>query len=1287
MLNTVPSVAAELVRSNAIPRSVKAVNLAGETLGRGLVEQLYEQGIEAVYNLYGPTEDTTYSTWALMARDEKRAPAIGRPIAGTQVYVLDKYGEPVPIGVAGELYLGGEGLARGYLQRPELTAERFVANPFSRTPGARMYRTGDLVRYRRAGELEYLGRLDQQVKLRGFRIELGEIETALLSHAMVSQCAVTVREDDGCEKRLVGYVVLEPETHMDQQWQRKLREYLRQRLPEYMIPAVFVQLDALPLTANGKLDRRALLVPETTKHERELPIAITAVDEVLLGLWQEVLRVKTVGLSDNFFELGGHSLLATQLLSRVREAFSVEVTLRKLFEEPTVGGLATRIEQLLKQGTGVTAPSITRVSREEYLPLSFAQQRLWFIDKLEPGNPFYNISVVVTLSGELDIAALERTLTAVVRRHEVLRTHFAEVDGEPVQVIEPLGPLYLPVTDFSEIPEPERVAEVRRLAQAEAATGFDLSRGPLLRVQLLRLADSEHVALVTMHHIVSDNWSMGVLIRELSALYQAFTNGTEATLTELPIQYADYAAWQRAWLTDEVLEQQLAYWKEQLGEDLPVLALPTDYARPALPTQRGAITRMQFSAAITERLKQLSRREGVTLFMTLLSVLDVLLARYTGQQDIVIGAPVAGRNRLETEGLIGFFVNTLVLRTDLSDDPTFGELLKRVRELVLGAQLHQDLPFEKLVEALRPERDRSHTPLFNVIFALQNAPQSELELGQLELRHEVVVNETAKFDLTVDMEESGGCLGARFTYNSDLFAATTIEQLMEHFRHLLEAVLEEPERRVSELPLSPVSELERRLQEWNETAREYPRGHCIHELFAQQVERTPEAVAVSFGAEQLTYAELNARANQLAHYFRRKGVEAGKLVGIYLEHATEMVVAVLGVLKAGAAYVPIDPEHPQSRLQLMLEDAGVELVLTQERLQTNLLNSGVETVCLDADWEQISEKNRENIASPVSPQDLAYVIYTSGSTGTPKGIKIAHQSLVNYVWWAREVYLRGEPQDFALYSSLSFDLTVTSIYVPLLSGGRVVVYRKEHWESPLLRILEEDQVDVLKLTPSHLTLIKDRNNYASRIKRLIVGGEALTTDLARQIHDSFGGQVELYNEYGPTEATVGCMLYRYQPETDRRAFVPIGRPAANVQIYVLDERGQMVPENVVGELCIAGDGLAQGYLNRESLTAEKFVAHPFLVGQKLYRSGDRARLLPEGEVEYLGRQDEQVKFHGYRVELNELRSAINQHPQIRDSVVLLRRDERGNEVLDCVLRVAPGTGPHFTTRISHTTHY
>ena len=883
------------------------------------------------------------------------------------------------------------------------------------------------------------------------------------------------------------------------------------------------------------------------------------------------------------------------------------------------------------------------------MPLSFAQQRLWFQEELARGTSTFHIDLGMRLDGPLNRAALEQTFDEICRRHENLRTSFPMIDGELVQIIHPFSRLSLPTVDLSHLDEAEREAIDAKLAQAALDQPFDLETGPLVRLAIIRHSDQKHSVVCALHHIVSDGWSRGILIREVSALYQAFGRGEPSPLPELKVQYGDFAVWQRERLQGDALERELTFWKEQLAGAPPLLDLPTDRPRPAVQTYRGAAERVSFSPELSQRLKVLSHRQGTTMFMLLLAAFQTLLHRYTNEDDIVVGTTVANRERSETEPLIGFFVNMLAQRADCSGNPTFLELLNQVRENTLKTYAHQTAPFEKLVQELRPKRNAGYLPLFQAVLSFHNQPTlTELTLSDLTLSVPQREVTTTQIDLLLDLQEANGGLQGAVQYNADLFDRATIVQIVEHLRNLLEAITSDPNQRLSDLPMLGVAETEQ-LAAWNQTQPATHADTCIHQLIEAQVKATPDAIAASFRGEFLSYAELNRRANQLAHHLRAQGVKPGDLVGICLEHSFEELMGILGVLKAGAGYVALDPEHPPQRIAFTVADAGVVTVLTREKL-------------LD-DWFAISQQPETDEKVEVDANGLAYVIYTSGSTGEPKGVGISHRSLINYVSWASEVYLRGDSLAFALYSSLAFDLTVTSIYVPLITGNKVAIFRRDAKDALLEEILADGQVGVCKLTPSHLTLIKDVDNRQSSVKRLIVGGEALGTELTRQVHDSFGGDVEIFNEYGPTEATVGCMIYQFDSQNDTRAHVPIGRPAANVNLYVLDKYLQPVPANVTGELFISSPGLAQGYLARPSLTAERFIPNPFAPGQRMYRTGDLCRRLPSGDLEYVGRQDEQVKFHGYRVELNEIRYALKKHPQIRDSAVVITEDKHGHKVM------------------------
>ncbi|HLL47353.1 MAG TPA: condensation domain-containing protein, partial [Longimicrobiaceae bacterium] len=961
-------------------------------------------------NGYGPSECTVFtSCWPVPADFDAPAAPIGAPVGDRRVVLLDRTFNPVPAGVAGELCIGGPAVARGYLGRPELTADRFVPDPFAAEPGARLYRSGDRARRRADGLLEFVGRMDFQVKIRGFRVEPGEVEAVLAGHPQVRDAAVVVRPAPSGEPGLAGYVT----THGGEPLgTAELRAWLRGRMPEHMVPGALVVLDAMPLTEHGKVDRRALPAPAGAES---YAAPATPTEEVVAAIWAEVLGRDRVGVHEDFFELGGHSLLATRVVSRVRRALGVELPLRALFDAPTVAGTAARVGAALRDRGGEPAPPLLPVPRDRPLPLSFAQQRLWFIDRLEPGRSAYNIPGALRLRGPLDRDALERALGEVVRRHEALRTVFREVHGEPVQVVSAGAGPVLEDVDLAGAAE----AEVLRAVRAEAERPFDLAAGPLFRTKLLRLSEGEHVLLLTLHHAVGDGWSRGVLHLELEALYGALVRGEAPRLPELPVQYADYAVWQRRWLVGAALEAQTAWWRERLAGVPATLQLPTDRPRPAVRGLGGAAVEAALPPKLAEGLRGLSRRGGATPFMTLLAGWQALLARWSRQDDIVVGTPIAGRTHPDTERLIGFFANTLALRADLSGDPSFAELLGRVREGALGAYAHQDLPFERVVEELAPGRSLSYTPLFQVVLALQSAPAPPPRLEGLEVEPLRLGTTTAKFELTLALAESGAGLTGVLEYSTELFDGSTVERMLGHLRVLLEGATASPERRLSELELLGGEERDQVLRRFGAPAGDSPADATLHGLFARQAARRPAGVAVSFQGEALTYGELDRRSNRLARWLRARGVGPEVPVGLCMERSPEVVVAILGVLKAGGAYVPLDPAHPPERLAYAVQDSGVRLVLAQGGVLDRLPASGEDAgiVALDAERELIDREDDAPLPEVVSPGGLAYAIYTSGSTGRPKGVQVTHANVVRLFTATDARFGFGEEDVWTLFHS------------------------------------------------------------------------------------------------------------------------------------------------------------------------------------------------------------------------------------------------------------------------------
>ena len=1561
VLKIVPSHLAALQAGNHpeqfIPRS--GLIVGGEASPLEWIGQIRRHSPNCeIFNHYGPTETTvgvlTYHVGEQLPSTPTGKLPLGKPLPNSRVYILDENRQLVPIGVQGEIYIGGRGVARGYLNRPDLTAERFIPDPFSKEPGARLYRTGDRARQLPDGNLEFCGRVDHQVKIRGYRVELGEIEGALREQGGVRDAVVSAFEDESGNNELVGYVLpkranqslwaskavytlpdgstvahlnknetayiykeifvlqaylrhgitiregdcivdaganiglftafasrlarnlrivsFEPNPaayaclkanaeawgsgvkclrmglssenktadmtffegfsllsgfYADEATEREvvktyalnqeseagnggelateigkmledrfraktetaqlrtlssviaeegleridllkvnvekseldvlqgisakdwakirqlvievdqkgnlepittllekqgydvlveqdpllrktelcyvyairpsaasrlvpqesgeshvrallpvneevltpgnLRKFLQDRLPQYMVPSQFVLMEKFPLTANGKIDRQAFPRPahQNSQPIREFVRPQTETEKALALIWSEMLKVETVGIHDDFFDLGGHSLLAIRVVSRIRDVFGVDITFQTLFQNPTIAALSKVITAAKSSGT---AQRIERRKPTGPAPLSFAQEQLWFLDHLSPGSPVYNMNDVVDFHGEYNAEAMRKAVKELIRRHEILRTEFSHSSGQPEQIILPEMELLLAELDLASLPEKEREREWTRVVREQGRKPFDLSRAPLLRATLVHLSSRRHRLLLTTHHILADEWSMEVVHQELQRLYEAFSAGRPSPLPDLPIQFADFARWQREWIKGEVLESQTSYWKSELAGAPSILELPTDKPRPAAQSFRGATETFQLPGKLLDQLKTLGREQQATLFMVLETAFMAMLHRYTGQDDIVVGTPISGRTHSETENLIGLFLNTLLLRAKFSDRESFLSLLHQVRERSLGAYAHPDLPFERLVAELDPDRDPSRMPLFQVMFILHNS-DGVSQVSKVSGNRELETG-TSKFDLTLILSENAKGLDGLIEYSSDLFEAATIRRLAGYYSRLLEAGVANPNQSISELPMLPDAERRQLLADWNNTAAEISaKNLCLHQLIEQQAARTPNQVALVFDQQELTYGELNFRANQLAHYLKGLGVGPEVLVGIYVQRSIEMLIGMLGVLKAGGAYVPIDPSYPSARIALVIEDAHLGFILTTDETRAGLPASPARIISLDGDAQVIAAQNPAAAPSSANKNNLAYVIYTSGSTGKPKGVMVEHRNVVNF-FAGMDRIIGVESGTWLAVTSISFDISALELLWTLTRGFKVVIHGEGNTDKIPAEIVRHG-VTHLQLTPSLLrALVSDPQSLHAlgKLKKMLIGGEALPASLVASLRQSFTG--EIYNMYGPTETAIWSTVYRVQ---EQRNSIPIGKPILNTQVYVLDSQLQLVPPGGMGNLWIGGDGVVRGYLNRPELTAERFIPDPFRPEGRLYRTGDLARFLADGNLDYMGRADFQVKIRGFRIELGEIESTLEQQPGVGQAVVVAREDLHADKILAAFFVVKAGS--------------
>ncbi|MBK8903666.1 MAG: amino acid adenylation domain-containing protein [Anaerolineaceae bacterium] len=1258
---TLPPSSLAVTSAQGLPHLHTVVS-AGEACTQELVEQ-WAVGRRFV-NAYGPTEATVCATTTVINPGNQPI-SIGRPIRNFQVFVLDKWMQPVPVGVPGELYIGSPfSLARGYLNRPELTAEKFIPNPFyPHSPSEKLFRTGDLVKYLPDGQLLFLGRIDNQVKIRGYRIELGEIESVITSHPFVREAVVMTLESELDKKRLVAYFTAEKEVPTPED----LRSYVRSLLPEYMVPATLVRIEQFPLTTSRKIDRRALAQLQTFSQGNAAGKTLpqTPQQELVAAIWREVLHLEQIGIHDNFFALGGHSLLATQIVSRIRDAFQIELPIHTLFDAPTVAELAAIVAE--RRSSGTAKPHLPLVPQpvSAHPPLSFSQERMWFLYQLNPQSTAYNIPGALRLSGPLNAEALAWSLKQLFNRHESLRTRFVVVDGQPATFIEPDFVLDMPLEDCRSLPRDERQAYVMHALEEAVRTPFQLDKLPLLHVKLFQVDDEEHILLVNMHHIISDQWSMGVLSRDLATFYQAYLENKPAKLPDMPVQVRDYAVWQRRLAQAGSLEAQFTYWAKQLA-DLPTVEMPTDRPRPTVQTYEGAVITAPLPEPVRTGLQQLGKQENATPFMMMLAGFYLLINRYTDAKDIPIGTPIANRRYAQTEPLISTLVNTLVLRTAVSPNLTFRQFLQQVKKVALEAYAHQDMPFEQLVDRLQVKRDTSRSPLFQLFFNVQNAPFSPPELPGIETEVMLVDRGAAQFDLslTVDTELTHQ---AMLEFNTTLFDWDRMERLFGHYWTIMTAAVADPDQSIGALPLITQPEIDH-LRRLNDTAVPYPHTTCIHQLFETQAEKRAAQRAYSFAGLSNTYQELNQRANRLARHLQTLGVMRGDLVGVKLERSLEMIVALLAVHKAGAAYIPLDPGFPPDRLAFMLDDSQARAIITHTQLFSAAEgHAGLQIAYVDQLGPALAQLAAHNLPPIATANDLAYMIYTSGSTGKPKGVQVTHRNAVNFLLsMAQQPGLT--PEDTLLsVTTLSFDISVLEIFLPLIVGARGELVSRETAVTPekLQTALQQSGATIMQATPTTWRLLLESGWAGNPNLKILCGGEAMPRDLAEQLLPRCK---ELWNMYGPTETTVWSSIHRVQKG---HSPIPVGKPIANTTFYILDQQQRPLPIGIPGELYIGGAGVAHGYFNRPELTAEKFLQAADVAPlaailpeaaqtQRLYRTGDLARFLPDGSVDFLGRLDHQVKVRGYRIELGEIEAVLARHPALREVVVTTKEIAAGD---------------------------
>ncbi|MFD2679426.1 amino acid adenylation domain-containing protein [Bacillus seohaeanensis] len=1243
---------------------LKNLLFGGEACNKKWVQQVMEKGApEKLFHVYGPTECTTFAL-SYCVNDSKEFThsdtiPIGKPITKTEAFVLGKDRKPVKVGETGELYIGGDGLAIGYWDRPDLTKEKFIDHPFSAEKDSKLYKTGDIVKYLPDGNIEFIGRSDFQIKLRGFRIELGEIEEILRQNKVIKESVVLLKEAKNNDKKLVCYYTTEESIS-----KREIKTDLSKKLPNYMIPSVFIEMDKFPLTSNGKIDRAKLPAPK--KQDLGLGEYVSPrndLEETLASIWEDVLDIEKIGIYDHFFELGGHSLLATQVISRIFKKLKKRITIQELFESPTIAKLAKHLLEC--EQINDSDLIVKKQKSDGRSPLSLAQKRLWFLHQLEPENVAYNIPFAYQITGPLNYEHLEKSLNKVMERHESLRTTFKEENGEAIQVVQTESYTSIEVINIADLSSKE--SELTNILKKESWVPFDLEKGPMLRAKVIKTSATSHVLLLVVHHIAFDGWSEKLFLEELNAIYSSLENGQSAKLPELRVQYSDFSDWQQSWIDRESIKKQKAYWREKLKGELPVLEIPTDYPRPLEQTTKGNSITFELPEKLSIQLKELSQKENTTLYMTFLAAFKALLYRYTGQKDILIGTPVGGRNREEIERLIGFFVNTIVIRTELKQNQTFEKYLNQVKQACLAAYANQEVPFEKLVEEIQPERNLSHNPIFQAMFIYHNKDQSNRNSFYIGKEEIVVSKEHTKFDLTLFIEDQGNRIVGEIQYKTAIYKQRKIEQFLDHFLNLLDTVSINPEMQIDYIPILSKRE-KQNFVEMASNSKGFSDLKSIYTLFEDQVKFTPEAVALQFKNESISYKELEQKANKLAQYLiEKKGIQKNSIVGVYCGKSIDVVISILAVLRSGACLLPIDVNYPKSRQEYMVNHSKPEAILTAKQyvLDAESIFSG-ETIVVD---EENYLETESNCQFEVDPNNSAYIIYTSGSTGDPKAIVNRHIGVTNYLTFMKQKF-GINPKDVVLQlASLSVDGFLRDLIGPLTAGAKIILVEDEKVKDHdhLLSLIDTNKVTCLLSTvPSMLKVLASSAmekglNYES-VRLIFSSGEVLNNQTIKIVLNRFI-HTKLVNLYGPTECTL-TTTFKYMDKQPSFTY-DVGKPIDNMFVFILDKHLQPVPTGVLGEIYIGGVGITKGYYNNPVQTEQSFISNPYSDDDMpLYKTGDVGLYLPNGNIELKGRIDRQTKIRGFRIEMDEVERIIVTHPAVHTASVLVKENKQQEKYLE-----------------------